>query len=486
MIQQGSLNNAYNHVCQRFFSVFLRNRLAPLFLFIFMLSGGTLCRSQSLTSQTRKATVDTICKQLQSYYIFQDKAAMMCELIQSKLQGGSYDNLNDANVFAKFITNDLQSVNNDKHISMSFFPEEAKRLREKKDTARSSLMRLDMLQWERKWNFGFRTAQILEGNIGYIDLQAFTEFGEEAQKTLSSSMQFLENTDAMIIDMRRNFGGSPKTVALVASYFLDEGVHLNSIYSSITKDTLKTYTGTIAHGRRRTGMPLYILTGKNTISGGEEFSYDLKNLKRATLVGTVTSGGANPARDFPVGESFVINVPFGKGINPITGTNWSGVGVIPDIACAEADALTVAHLEALHTLREKTAEPDQKEMLSFYVQVKQALLNGDRQYGYQRSGDSIHFEFNPKDYNIPDTKILTVHVASGFSRWNPLDKRGEMKKTGYTYKLTVHRNDIGREDYIPFKFVVNQKDWIEPPLKAKNKLDGEKGKANLYVFNSVN
>lgn len=265
-MQQFSLN--VNCLMRRFSFSYVLNRLTSVFFLLFLLLEGTLCRSQTISSQIHKATVDTICNRLQSYYIFPDKATIMCGLIQKKLEGGSYNNLKDANEFAKSITKDLQSVNNDKHIVVYFSPEEAKRLTEKqKDTAQLSLLHMDMLQWERKWNFGFRTVQIIEGNIGYIDLQAFTEFGEEAKETLASSMQFLENTDAMIIDMRKNFGGSPKMVALVASYFLEKGIHLNSIYSSITKDTAKTYTATMLPGKRRTEVPLYILIGKNTISG---------------------------------------------------------------------------------------------------------------------------------------------------------------------------------------------------------------------------
>jgi hypothetical protein len=275
-------------------------------------------------------------------------------------------------------------------------------------------------------------------------------------------------------------------VARVASYFLDGGIHLNSIYSRTTNDTVKTFTSANIDSRRRTKVPLYLLVGKNTASAAEEFSYDMKNLKRATLVGHTTRGAANPATDFPIGDSFIINMPFGRGINPITSTNWSGVGVQPHIACAETDALVVAHTAVLKELGTKATDPYAKESLTFYVQVNQFSLEGDKIYGCEQSGDSVRFSFNPKDYNLPSQTITSIAVVSHFSEWNPQNKQGWMQKIGSTYTLTVPKDNIGRDDYIPFQFVVNGNYHVPPPLKAKNKLlAGPNGKEPyLYVLNN--
>jgi hypothetical protein len=453
------------------------------FYLLHTLAGSGTCFAQQHTISWHASVVDSICSRLSKTYIYPEQASRMCALLKANLATGKYTGINDPAKFANRLTTDLQSINNDKHLSLYYAPAEVAQLKVKQsDTAGNRKMHADLLAANREWNFGFRSTRILDGNIGYINLMAFTEFVAEANETLAASMQFLQNTDALIIDLRRNPGGSPYMVAMVASFFLDSGIHLNSIYSHITNDTVKTFTLASINGRRRTKVPLYLLVGKNTVSAAEEFSYDLKHLNRATVVGDTTRGGANPAKDFPVGDSFIINVPFGKGINPVTGTNWSGVGVQPHVPCAEADALLVAHTAALNDLRAKATHPDIKERLSFYIQVNRFALEGNKLYGYEPSSDTIRFVFNPKDYHLPFKNITSVAVVSHFSEWNPGSKQGLMQKAGAGYLLTVPKDNIGRDDYIPFQFVVNGNYRVIPPSGAKNKLLAGAGGQEPYLY----
>jgi C-terminal processing protease CtpA/Prc len=156
-------------------------------------------------------------------------------------------------------------------------------------------------------------------------------------------MTFLAGTRAMIIDLRQNGGGSPKMVALISSYLFDRRTHLNDLWTRSTNATEEFWTQDSVAGRRFGGeKPVFVLTSTNTFSGAEEFTYNLKALKRATIVGETTGGGAHPVRGRRIDEHFMIGVPFARAINPVTRTNWEGVGVEPDTKVLAGEALKTA------------------------------------------------------------------------------------------------------------------------------------------------
>jgi retinol-binding protein 3 len=147
----------------------------------------------------------------------------------------------------------------------------------------------------------------------------------------------------MIIDLRENGGGTPKMVALITSYLFDRRTHLNDLWTRSTNTTAEFWTQDTVAGRRFGGeKPVYVLTSARTFSGAEEFTYNLKTLKRATIVGETTGGGAHPVRCRRIDEHFMIGVPFARAINPITHTNWEGVGVEPDAKVPASEALNAA------------------------------------------------------------------------------------------------------------------------------------------------
>jgi C-terminal processing protease CtpA/Prc len=154
-------------------------------------------------------------------------------------------------------------------------------------------------------------------------------------------------------------------VAYVCSYlFDDEPVHLNDLYFRPSNETRQYWTSPSLPGKRYLNRPVYVLTSKNTFSGAEEFSYNLKNLKRATIVGETTGGGAHPGGTERLGDYFTAFIPSGRAINPITKTNWEGTGVEPDIKVAADDALKTAHVDALGKLIEKSKSDQDKKWLA--------------------------------------------------------------------------------------------------------------------------
>jgi len=195
-----------------------------------------------------------------------------------------------------------------------------------------------------------------------LDLRSFSDT-QFASETATAAMNFLSNADAIIIDLRANGGGSPQMIQLISSYLFEGRVHLNNFYMRPTDDTLQTWTLPYVPGKRNTTADVYVLTSGSTFSAAEEFSYNLKNLERATLIGETTGGGAHPGGNQRVNDRFMIWLPTGRAISPITNTNWEGVGVIPHIKVPAADALDTAKLKALETLKGKT---DDEEMAFFY------------------------------------------------------------------------------------------------------------------------
>jgi C-terminal processing protease CtpA/Prc len=155
-------------------------------------------------------------------------------------------------------------------------------------------------------------------------------------------MGFLAHADAIIYDLRGNGGGSPAMIALLATYLFEKPTHLNDIYDRKEDTTTQYWTLSYVSGDLIPKKPVYVLTSKRTFSGAEEFSYDLQNLSRATIVGETTGGGAHPVGGHPIGDHFVIGVPFARAINPVTKTNWEGTGVQPDVKVSASDALDTA------------------------------------------------------------------------------------------------------------------------------------------------
>jgi C-terminal processing protease CtpA/Prc len=164
-------------------------------------------------------------------------------------------------------------------------------------------------------------------------------------------MTFLAESDALIIDLRDNRGGAPRMAALVSSYLFDEPIHLDDIYDRKANTTEPLWTVPYLPGKKFTGKPVFVLVSSRTFSAAEQFSYDLKNLKRAVVIGETTGGGAHPTAPRQIDEHFFIRVPFGRFINPITNTDWEGTGVEPDIKAAASDALE----EALKQARAQTS-----------------------------------------------------------------------------------------------------------------------------------
>lgn len=307
----------------------------------------------SISQQTKNEVLDSLLQKLNEFYVFPDTVAKIEKTIRFYKKKGYYSKIRDSKIFADTLTNQLLRITNDKHLSVSFNEEETPiRIsgQDEKDKAKN------FQRFKIQKNFGFAKIDILDGNIGYLKVEAFFPVNDAAP-TATAAMNYLSNTDALIIDLRPNHGGEPEMVQFLASYLFDTTpVHLNDFFWREGNKTTQYWTLPNVSGKRYLDKSIYILTNEETFSAGEEFAYDLQALKRATVIGKTTGGGANPGSEVTIKGQFVAFIPNGRAINPFTKTNWEGAGIKPDIEISERNALMETQVIALKKLVETTAD----------------------------------------------------------------------------------------------------------------------------------
>lgn len=287
----------------------------------------------------RDSTIEGAIAKLRELYVFEESAQAMADAIERRRRRGEYNAVTSGPEFAELLTTHLREVSNDLHLRVNFSPvanPPPPATPEPSPDAREQYRR----QMARV-NCGFEKVEILPGNVGYLKFNMFAEPGV-CGPTATAAMNFLEHVDALIVDMRENGGGAPAMVAYVTSYLFETPTHLNDLYNRAEDTTRQWWTLPHVPGGRLAEQPVYVLTSQRTFSGGEEFTYNLKSLGRATIVGETTGGGAHPVRGEWINEQFTIGVPFARAINPITKTNWEGTGVEPDVEVPAAEALDKA------------------------------------------------------------------------------------------------------------------------------------------------
>jgi hypothetical protein len=317
---------------------------------------------------TPRAIVEATIDKLKKFYVFPEMAAKVEAALKKPARADTkLANAEDARAFARQLTEELQAVTHDKHLRVMY----SEAVLPQRTVATLTAEEESRFRGElERGNYGVERVERLPGNIGYVDLRGFAplQWGGE---NIAAAMTLVANTDALIIDLRKNGGGEPATVAFMTSYLFDTRTHLNNLYFREGDRTEQFHTLDWVPGKRfGQKKPVYVLTSSRTFSGAEEFSYNLKNLKRATLVGETTGGGANPGDVYPINAHFQVFVPTGRAVSPITNTNWEGTGVAPDVAVPADKAFAAARAMALKSLVAAESQPQRKVQL-------QRLLDDD-------------------------------------------------------------------------------------------------------------
>jgi C-terminal processing protease CtpA/Prc len=325
-----------------------------------------------LDAAARSDVIDGVAARLRDRYVFADVGERMEAHLRSRALAGDYDEATSGERLAELLTEDIREISNDAHLRVRHSAEPRPNYVEERigdNPERAEEYR----QEARLENFGYTRVERLAGNVGYIEQTNLHDVVDAAPACMAA-FNLIADTDALIIDLRANGGGDPRHVALICSYLLPaEPVHLNSFFSREDDRVEQFWSWAWVPGRRYLEGPVWVLTSGRTFSGAEELAYNLKTLKRATLVGETTGGGAHPVNLYQITPHFEISIPFARAVNPITGTNWEGTGVAPDIAVPAADALRVARRAALEAVLGRLDSYMARPRSALEREIRQAL-----------------------------------------------------------------------------------------------------------------
>ncbi len=326
--------------------------------------------TNTLSKDYKKEVVNVLSMHITNEYIYPDVGKKTVEKLKAELDAGSFDGYTDDATFAQALTECVQSVNKDKHMKVRANPPyEAP----PNTVERKTEERMDQINNYRGFNHGFTELKILEGNVAYLDLRGFA--GMERAKVIADAyMKLMSLADAVIIDVSKNGGGSPRMVQYLCSHFFDEKLHLNSLHYRRNNHVEEFWTLDEVDGKKMPDVPLFVITGEDTFSGAEEFSYNMQTQKRATLIGQKTGGGANPGRGMGLNENLSVFIPTGRAVNPITNTSWEGVGVIPEVKTSVEETFDKAYkmaIEAAEKFRFDKSESYKRQ----YVNLESVLAS---------------------------------------------------------------------------------------------------------------
>lgn len=313
-----------------------------LFLICVVICFTSKVNAQDLTERNKQ--ILEIADKINEYYIFEDVADQLSKKLKSEIDLKTFDTLTDE-AFAKSLSSYLTKNGNDLHFNVLYRPseEEKKTVNEKE-----LLQKFDSIN--KQWNYGFEKATRLDGNIGYIEYTGFPEGNKSAEKVLNATMNFVSNTNALIIDLRNNRGGDGKMVRLFLSYFFNERIKLSEIYTRYNNKTEEKYTYKKVNGKKYLDKPVYLLVNNNTISAAEALAYNLQQNKIAKVIGDKTYGAANPVKVFFIGKKYHLFIPISIEKNSVTNTNWEHKGIDADIKISSEKALIKAQIIALQNL----------------------------------------------------------------------------------------------------------------------------------------
>jgi hypothetical protein len=306
-----------------------------------------------ITAEERSQAISAVAKEFDARYVFPDVAAKVKAALESDKD--RYKDVTTGQELARLLTIHLQEMTKDKHVRVNC---STKKLPEPKPGAGPSPETMKKMQENAKiGNAGFTKVERLGGNIGYLRLDGFTN-PAVGREPLQAAMTFLQNTDALILDLRYNGGGTPFMIRDLCSYFFssDKPVLLNTMYFRNGDRTEEFWTNEEVPGPRYLDKPVFVLTSAFTFSGGEECAYNFQTQKRGVVVGETTGGGAHPGGNIPIAGHYMVFIPNGRAINPVTKTNWEGVGVKPDVAVDADKALETARELAVKALLESKDE----------------------------------------------------------------------------------------------------------------------------------
>ncbi|MBA7521366.1 hypothetical protein ES705_13473 [subsurface metagenome] len=409
---------------------------------------------QKLDADLKVKIIEEIVGLIEEKYVFTDDAKKITNYMQEKQKEKAYDHITTLQGFIREITKDLRAVNNDAHLGLG-----TRRGSFKTGVSPEEMFKTIYLKRAPFQNYGFKKVDRLLGNVGCIVLDEFSYVEMDGEnvggETARAVMKVISNSYALIIDLRDNFGGREEMALLLLDYFFEKPTHILTNQYRGRKDKQIRTKGEHAEGRLDE-IPLYVLTSRHTISGGEMFAYVLKNRKRATIIGEKTRGAAHRTHLFSLQSAKIdIAIPVGTTIDPVTGTDWEGKGVEPDIAVSSGMAMDVAYKKALEEIMQGDVDEMERNEIEWTLMEVEANVNpiildesslqeyvgvfGERKSTlekgaliYQREGQTV-YELAPmsKDiFSFVDKGMFYVRIRFGRNELETIDKMILIYDTG--------------------------------------------------------
>jgi hypothetical protein len=287
--------------------------------------------SFSLDASERRRVLKKAIAGLRQFYFDREVGQKTIDALLKHEQAGDYNAVTDGQAFANLLARHLIDASHDVHFTVEYtrnvFPDFSKPPPPEVQARYRAAM--------EQANCTFEKAEIRSNNVGYIKLNSFPDLAV-CQSKAESTMSALNHVDALIFDLRDNRGGNGNMAVFLAGYLFDHPEYMFNARGPITE---QSWTRSPVAGNLLMDKPVYVLTSSRTYSAAEQFSYDLKMLKRATLVGETTGGASHEGVLHNLDNHFAIGIPEHRPINPYSNKDWAVSGVEPDIKAGAADAL---------------------------------------------------------------------------------------------------------------------------------------------------
>jgi len=408
---------------------------------------GATASAQEVTQPLNQTEIiDSVTSLFRIRYVYPEMAIRMDSLVRVNFAASKYGNDTTLESFLRSISNDLQEISSDRHVWIAPIPEHPWYVVEDDTASEEQLAAL------RADNFGWRELKYMQGGVGYINVVAFQDT-TYAARTAEAALSFMANCRTLIIDLRQHRGGYENMQILACSYFFERPTELSGLYWTYLDSLAPAWTLPKVQGVPLYDKELYLLTSKATASGAEAFAYNLKYNNRATLVGETTRGAAHWTDDYEIPSlDVVVSVPVARPIHPLTGTNWEGTGVTPDIEVPADQALDRAYLDALEKLAVKETDESRKREIEWLFPTVQARLNPvkltaeliskyvgeyrhptrDRRYWIVEKDGRLYYRYNSEDEYVLTPLSETVF---GFEKGDPTRIRMVTDDTGLVVEM---------------------------------------------------
>lgn len=327
----------------------------------------------TLSAAQRDAVLDAVKAAYRKSYVFPEKVPAIVAKLDAAQKSGRYK-VSDPNELASLLSADLREASHDGHAYLQYDPRRyAATAAQAPGEVGGPPAELERAMALRS-NHGLTEIRLLPGNVRYLRVDAFQWVSDDTGRAYDDAMRFLKAGDAAIIDLRGNGGGSAEAVQYLVSHFLKPGT-LEITFLEAGREPVQTRVLDHLPAGRMVGKPLYVLIDRGSASAAESFAYDVQQFKIGTLVGATTAGAANNNTFVPVAPGYMLSVSTGRPVHPVSGTNWEGAGVKPDLDVKPATALAQAHLKALEALKATTRDEELQADYAWAITEAQATVH---------------------------------------------------------------------------------------------------------------